>query len=128
MMDESVRHRDHRSSSLDRRGDGRHRAARLSGTAWASSVLTSDCVAQHGSPVWMSPDMPPVGRERHRAETRHIALLMAIRRIVAALRRWREHARSQQQSRAFDDRLLRDIGLRREDLGYEFPKPFRHWD
>jgi uncharacterized protein YjiS (DUF1127 family) len=50
------------------------------------------------------------------------------RRIVAAIRRWREHAGSQQQLRAFDDRLLRDIGLRREDLGYEFPKPFRHWD
>ena len=76
----------------------------------------------------MSRDMPQVGRERHRAETRYIGLLTAIRRIVAAIRRWREHARSQQQLRAFDDRLLRDIGLRREDLGYEFPKPFRRWD
>jgi uncharacterized protein YjiS (DUF1127 family) len=119
----SVQHRDHRLSSLDRR-----RATRFSGTAWASSVLTFDCVAQHGPPAWMSPDMPPVGRERHRAERRHIALLTAIRWIVTAIRRWREHARSRQQLRALDDGLLRDIGLRREDVGYEFPMPFRHWD
>ena len=70
MMDESVRHRDYRSSSLDRRGDERRRAARLPGTAWASSVLTFDRVAQHGLPLWTSPDMPLAGRERHRAETR----------------------------------------------------------
>ena len=47
--------------------------------------------------------------------------LTAIRRIVAAIRRWREHARSRQQLRALSDHLLKDIGLRREDVGYEFP-------
>jgi uncharacterized protein YjiS (DUF1127 family) len=128
MIDERVHLRDHRLSSLDRRGDQRRGVVRFLGTVWTSSVVNFDSASQHGSPVWMSPDMPPVGPERHRAETRHIALLTVIRRIVAAIRRWREHARSQQQLRAFDDRLLRDIGLRREDLGYGFPKPFRHWD
>jgi uncharacterized protein YjiS (DUF1127 family) len=26
------------------------------------------------------------------------------------------------------DHLLRDIGLRREEVGYEFPTPFSHCD
>ena len=128
MIDERVELRDHRLSSLDRRGDQRRRAARLPGTAWASSVLTFDSTVQHRSPPWTSPDMPVAGRERHRAEPRHIAPLAVIRRIVAAIRQWREHARSRQQLRALDDRLLKDIGLRREDVGYEFPKPLWHRD
>jgi uncharacterized protein YjiS (DUF1127 family) len=52
--------------------------------------------------------------------------LTAIRLIVAAIRRWRERARSVQQLRELSDHMLRDIGLRPEDLGYEFPKPFWH--
>jgi uncharacterized protein YjiS (DUF1127 family) len=127
MMDESVRHHDYRSSSLDRRGDQRGRAARFPRTAWASSVLTVDRLAQHGLPLWTSADMPLAGGERHRAETRRIAPLAAIGRIVAAIRRWREHARSRQQSGALSD-LLKDIGLRREEVGYEFPNRFWHGD
>ena len=50
MMDESVQHRDHRLSSLDRRGDERGGAVRLSGTVWAPSVLPFDCVAQYDRP------------------------------------------------------------------------------
>jgi len=30
--------------------------------------------------------------------------------------------------RELSDHLLKDIGLRREDVGYEFPKPFRPCD
>jgi uncharacterized protein YjiS (DUF1127 family) len=30
--------------------------------------------------------------------------------------------------RELDDHMLKDIGLRREELGYEFPKPFWRWD
>jgi uncharacterized protein YjiS (DUF1127 family) len=52
--------------------------------------------------------------------------LAAIRMIVAAIRRRRERARSRQQLRELNDYMLRDIGLRREDVGYEFPEPFWH--
>jgi uncharacterized protein YjiS (DUF1127 family) len=63
-----------------------------------------------------------------RAETMPIGPLSAIRRIVAAIRLWRERARSRQQLHELSDRMLRDIGLRREDVGYQFPKPFWHRD
>jgi uncharacterized protein YjiS (DUF1127 family) len=52
--------------------------------------------------------------------------LAAIRLIVAATRRRREGARSRQQLRELNDHMLRDIGLRREDVGYEFPMPLWH--
>jgi uncharacterized protein YjiS (DUF1127 family) len=128
MMDESVQHRDHRLSSLDRRRDERCGAVHLSGTVWAPSVHPFDCVAQHGSPLWASPDAPLTGRAPPRAETGHIALLTAIRRIVAAIRLRRGRSRSRQQLRELDDHLLKDIGLKREAAGHEFPKPLWHWD
>jgi uncharacterized protein YjiS (DUF1127 family) len=49
---------------------------------------------------------------------------MVISRIVAAIRQWRIRARSRQQLREPSDNLLKDIGLRREGVGCEFPKPF----
>ena len=67
-----------------------------------------------------------MARVSRRADTRHIAVLTVIRRIVAAIRLWRGRARSQQQLRELSDHMLKDIGLRREDVGYEFPKPFWH--
>jgi uncharacterized protein YjiS (DUF1127 family) len=85
-------------------------------------------VAQYGSPLWASPDAPLTGRAPPRAETGHIALLTAIRRIVAAIRVRRGRARSRQQLRELDDHLLKDIGLKREAAGHEFPKPLWHWD
>jgi len=51
-----------------------------------------------------------------------------LHRIAAAIRLWRERARSRPQLRELNDHLLRDIGLRRDDVGYEFPKPFWRWD
>jgi uncharacterized protein YjiS (DUF1127 family) len=122
MMDESL-HGEFRLASLDRRGDERGRATRPPNP----SVCTFNPAAQYGWPLWASSDLPLTGRVR-RAETRHIALLRAIRRIVAAIRLWRGRARSQQQLRELDDRLLKDVGLRREDVGHEFPKPFWHCD
>ena len=65
-----------------------------------------------------------MGPSRRRTETRHIALLTAIRRIVAAIRLWRGRARSRQQLRELGDCMLDDIGLRQEELGYEAAKPF----
>ena len=74
--------------------------------------------------------MGVTGRAAHayarRAKNRHIAPLAAIRLIVAATRRRREGARSRQQLRELSDHMLRDIGLRREDVGYKFPKLFWH--
>jgi uncharacterized protein YjiS (DUF1127 family) len=47
-----------------------------------------------------------------------MAPLTAIRRIVAAVRQRRGRARSRQQLRELSDHLLKDIGLRREDVAY----------
>jgi uncharacterized protein YjiS (DUF1127 family) len=44
-----------------------------------------------------------MGPSRRRTETRHIALLTAIRRIVAAIRLWRGRARSRRQLRELGD-------------------------
>jgi len=74
---------------------------------------------------WASLDVPLTHAPR-RAKNRHIAPFTAIRLIVAAIRRWRERTRSRQQLRELSDHVLRDIGLRRGDVGYEFPKPFWH--
>jgi uncharacterized protein YjiS (DUF1127 family) len=48
--------------------------------------------------------------------------------IAAAIRLRRERDRSRQQLRELNDHLLKDIGLRREDLGFEAPKPPWHRD
>ena len=74
----------------------------------------TECAAREGGP--------------RRTQASHIAPLKAIGRIVAAIRLWRGRSRSRQQLRELDDHLLKDIGLRGEDVGYEFPKPLRHWD
>jgi uncharacterized protein YjiS (DUF1127 family) len=124
MMDEGMQHRDSRVSSLDHR----RRPARAAAVAWASSSLAFAPVARHRSPLWMSPDVQLAEGARRRSETRQIPILTAIRRIAAAvrLRRWR--ARSQRELRELSDHMLRDIGLRRENVGYEFPNPFRYPD
>jgi uncharacterized protein YjiS (DUF1127 family) len=54
--------------------------------------------------------------------------MAVIRRIVSAIRRWRERARSRPQLRELNDHFLRDIGLRRDNVGYDFAKPFWHLD
>jgi len=115
-------------SSIDRRGDEPRRAGRLPGTAPISSVRTFDVAVQHGSSSWSSPDVPPASPAPRRTKTSDLAPLTAIGRIVAAIRLWRGRARGRQQLRALDDRLLKDIGLNREDVGYEFPRPFWHCD
>jgi uncharacterized protein YjiS (DUF1127 family) len=127
MMDESL-HGEFRVSLLDLGHDERRRAARLPRTVWASSVLTFDRAAHQGSSLWTSPIAPFTGWPARRGETRHIAPLAAIRRIVVAMRLWRERARARQQLRQLNDHLLRDVGLRREHLGYESTEPFWHCD
>jgi uncharacterized protein YjiS (DUF1127 family) len=113
-------HGEYRPFSLDRRGDERRGPARPALAVRASSLRTFDPVAQYGLRRGAS-----LGVSR-RADTRHIAVPTGIRRIMAAIRLWRGRARSRQQLRGLNNHLLRDIGLRREDVGYEFPKPFWH--
>jgi uncharacterized protein YjiS (DUF1127 family) len=127
MMEQSL-HREYRLSLLDRRGDQRRSVARRPATVSASSLLTFDPAVQRGSPLWASPFVALVGHSPSRAKTRHIAPLTAIRRIVAAIRLWRERARSRQQLRELSNYMLDDIGLRRDALGYEFQTPFRRPD
>ena len=126
-MEEAL-HRGYRSARLDHRPDARRRTALLPGTVWISSAATCDRAAQHGSPLGASLDVSPARRKPRRAKTRPIQLMMAIRRIVAAIRLWHGRVRSGQQLRELSDHMLKDIGLTREQVGYEFPQPFRHCD
>jgi uncharacterized protein YjiS (DUF1127 family) len=52
----------------------------------------------------------------------------AARKLLTAIRLSRQRARSRQELRELSDRTLRDIGLRREDVGYRFPTRVWHRD
>jgi len=108
MMNQNL-HGECRMSLLDRRGDQRRRSARWYGSAAVALAL---------------PFTGPVPRRRER----HATPMAVIRRIVSAIRRWRERARSRPQLRELNDHFLRDIGLRRDNVGYDFAKPFWHLD
>lgn len=77
-----------------------------------------------------SPDMllMLLGRSSRRAEAAYILPLTVIRRMVAAIRLWSWRARSRQELRELDDHMLKDIGLRREDVGYWFPTRVWYFD
>jgi uncharacterized protein YjiS (DUF1127 family) len=121
MMEESL-HGEFRPTSLGHRQYKSRRAAGLPKTFCATLMHTFDPTLQHRSTRSASLDVQLTHTPR-RAKNRHIAPLTVIRLTVAAIRRWRERARSQQQLRELSDHMLRDIGLRREDRGYEFPNP-----
>ena len=118
MMDEGVQL--YRLSSLDRRGDDRRSHA---ATAPVPPPFAFDLVARRRLPLRPSPDMQITERMLRRAETRHFPILMVIGRILTTVRLWRRRARSRQQLRALSEHMLKDIGLRREDVGYELPRP-----
>jgi uncharacterized protein YjiS (DUF1127 family) len=128
MMDEGVQHRDYRLSLLDRRGDDRRSQARVATMAWVSPPFAFDPVARRRLPLWMSPDVQVTERAPRGAETRHIPILTVIRRILATVWLWRRRARSRQQLRELSDHMLKDIGLTRENVGYEFPRPLWYRD
>jgi uncharacterized protein YjiS (DUF1127 family) len=92
---------------------------------YTSSVLSFD---RAPLPLWASPETPLAKWLPPRAGTSRIAPLAALHRIATALRLRRERDRSRQQLRELNDHLLKDIGLRREDLGFEAPKPPWHRD
>lgn len=125
VMEESV-HSEYRLSSLDHRYDERRTAA-----PWyraTAIVRTLDRAPQQEWPRCTLLDVPSTGRAPRRAATREITPLSVIRRIVAAIQLWRWRARSLRQLHELNDHLLKDIGLKREVLGYDFPKPFWYWD
>jgi uncharacterized protein YjiS (DUF1127 family) len=120
-------HREFRQSAPDRSRYGRVTVARPPGTAWVWAFDIYDPTGQLGA-FSSSPKLPFPERVARRAETRSVSPLSAIRRTAAAIRLWRRRARSRQQLREPSDHLFKDIGLRREDVAYEFPIPFRHRD
>lgn len=120
MMEESL-HGAFRLPSLDRRGDEPRRAACCYGAT--AIVYTLDRTAQQEWPLWPLLGVPLTGQVQRRRQ-RNIKPLSAIRRIVAAIRLWSDRSRSRQELRKLNDHLLKDIGLGREHLVYEFPKPF----
>jgi uncharacterized protein YjiS (DUF1127 family) len=128
MMDEGVQYRNYRLSLLDRRGDDRRSQARVATMAWVSPPFAFDPVARRRSPLWMPPDVRVTERAPREAKTRHIPILTVIRRIVATVWLWRRRARSRQQLRELSDHMLKDIGLTREKVGYEFPRPLCYRD
>jgi uncharacterized protein YjiS (DUF1127 family) len=117
---------EYRLSLLDHRPDERRTAARRFGAT--ATVRTLEATAQQEWPLWALLDVPLTGRAPRRADTTEITPLGAIRRFVAAIRLWHRRARSRQELRELSDHMLKDIGLRREDLGYEFAKPFWYFD
>jgi uncharacterized protein YjiS (DUF1127 family) len=110
----------------DDRGYGRRGIARAPDTAWVCAFGIYDPAGQLGAPT--PPKLRFTERVPRRAETRGVSPLSAIRRIVSAIRLWRARAHSRQELRELSDHQLSDIGLRREDVGYEFPKPFWYCD
>jgi uncharacterized protein YjiS (DUF1127 family) len=128
MMEERM-HGEFRLSLPDHVHPEHRRAARLWGTAWGSSVLAVNHAAQLKPLSWAVSDLLVTGQERRRrAETRRIAPLAVIGRIVSAIRLWRVRARSRQHLRELSDHMLKDIGIRREEVGYEFAEPFLRRD
>ena len=127
-MTEEALHGKYRPVWLGHRRDARRKTALLPSAVWTLPACTFDRAAQHGLPLWASPDMRLWGRQPRRAGTPHIALLTAVRRIGAAIRLWPERARSRRQLRELSDHMLKDIGLTRAEVGHEFPQPFRHFD
>ena len=87
----------------------------------------SVCALGIHDPAWQlgAPKLPFSESVPPRTEARGVSPLPAIRRIVSAIRLWRARAHSRQQVRELSDHLLKDIGLRREDVGLRIPEAVR---
>src|SRR5215813_12178157 len=91
------------------RGYGRRRAARPLETAWVSAFGIYDPAGRLGAPLSTSTKLRFTERVPPRVETRGMSPLSEIRRLVAAMWRWRSRARSRRQLRELSDHLLKDI-------------------
>ena len=100
--------------------------------------MSEQCRYDMFRPSWLDarfqesrPAAPARSRPRRasrRAETSNIALMTVIRQAVSAVKLSRARARSRRDLRALSNHLLQDIGLGREDVEYEFAKPFWRYD
>lgn len=79
-------------------------------------------------PGWALLEAPLTGWAPHRSEAGQNTSLTVIARIAAAIRAARRRSRSRQQLDRFSDHMLRDIGLSRDQVGYEIPGPIGHVD
>lgn len=102
--------------------DKPRRALRRQGVAVA--VRTLELTARRERLPWTSLDARRTRWVPHRAKTRGIVLLTAIRRTVLAFQEWRQRARSRQELSKLSDHMLNDIGLSREAAHCEAAKPF----
>ena len=59
-----------------------------------------------------------------RSTHRTSVLLAAVRRVLRVLSVWQKHAAGRSVLASLDDRLLRDMGLTRTDVGQDLMKPF----
>ena len=109
----------------DDRGYGRRMVARPPDTARVCAFGIYDPAGWLGAPLSTPPKLRFTERVPPSAETRGVSPLSAIRRIVSAIRLWRARAHSRQQVRELSDHLLKDIGLRREDVGLRIPEAVR---
>jgi uncharacterized protein YjiS (DUF1127 family) len=71
----------------------------------------------NGLPLWASLDGPPA----RWAPTQLWSL-------SSVIRQWRQRARTRQQLCRLSDHMLKDIGLSREEVGHEFPRPLGRFD
>lgn len=74
-------------------------------------------------PDWAMLEAPLTRWVPHRSEALQNTLLTVMRGFSAAIRAARRRARSRQQLHRFSDHMLRDIGLSRDQVGYEIPGP-----
>jgi uncharacterized protein YjiS (DUF1127 family) len=94
--------------------NGMFRPSSLDATVRRTPTSVAGCAA-HKTVVPSRRDKPYRAADGNPADSRG-------HRTVARPRR------SRQKLRELSEHLLKDIGLRREDVGYEFQKPFWHCD
>jgi uncharacterized protein YjiS (DUF1127 family) len=115
-------HGERQPSSPTHYHDKTRRAVRRQGVA--VDVRTLEPTARRERLPWMSLDVRRTRWVPHRAKTRGIAPLTAIRRLVLTFQEWRRRARSRQELSKLSDHMLKDIGLSREAADREAAKPF----
>ena len=91
--------------------------------------MSADCKDTIPAPLGTSPNVlrPPQFVARQQVPLYALALRVAARGCVEGARTlwlWRERARQRRHLSELNDRLLRDIGLTRDQVRAEYRKPF----